>query len=52
MIAFLIVLGFNLYWYHQYGKTNYLNLYKFSVKGGWALFYWAYAIFGVYCLIG
>ena len=52
MIAFLIVVGFNIYWLSQAGwdLKIYATRYDFKKdKLAWA--YWAYAAFGIFCLL-
>lgn len=50
MIAFLIVLGFNIYWYNKYGKEEYFEMYSF--KYVWlSIMCWAYYAFGIACLL-
>ena len=50
MINFLIVLGFNMYWFIKEGR-NYFNLYNPGKIGGVSLLFYAYLIWGLVALI-
>lgn len=52
MVAFLIVLGFNLYWYFDKGQQRYFDMYSYQKSDWVAIFIWAYNAFGVWCLLG
>lgn len=51
MIAFLIMVAFNAYWYIDKGKDNYLAMFSVEKSGSLAYLVWGYAIFGFLCLL-